>query len=52
MRGRGIITWLIIAAVLALPLLLCSGAQAADSGCHDGKPTGGSATATGNTNNG
>lgn len=54
MRGRSIITWLIIAAALALPLLLASAAQAG-SGCHDadgGQANGGSTTAQGTTKSG
>ena len=53
MRGRRIITWFITAAVIALPLLLCSVAQA-ESGCHsnEGTGTGGTVAARGNSTNG
>jgi hypothetical protein len=54
MRGKSIITWLITAAAIALPLLMASAAQAG-SGCHDtdgGQANGGSATAQGTTKSG
>lgn len=51
MRGTRIIIWIITVAVVALPLLLCSVAQA-ESGCHDTTPAGGTATAKGSSTDG
>ncbi len=53
MRGRRTIAWIIAVAVVALPLLLCSTANA-ESGCHrnEGGPSGGTVVARGSADTG
>lgn len=42
MFRKRLIFWTIVAAIVALPLMLCSVSQAAESGCH--KADGGATT--------
>ena len=53
MRGRRTIAWIIAVAVVAMPLLFCSTANA-ESGCHrnEGGPSGGTIVASGSAETG